>query len=85
MVMLEPYQFRKIPIVFIHGLLSDPKTWLHIAIEYSNTDQINTTVLEDLAMHAEDAQARFEEIRQHVWDIGVPFEDSYSPPKAVLP
>ncbi len=25
--MLEPYQRGKIPVVFVHGLLSDPKTW----------------------------------------------------------
>ncbi len=28
---LEPYQREKIPIVFIHGLLSDPKTWVVLA------------------------------------------------------
>jgi len=26
--MIEPYQRGKIPVVFIHGLLSDPITWL---------------------------------------------------------
>lgn len=28
LMMLEPYQRGKIPVVFIHGLLSDPGTWL---------------------------------------------------------
>ncbi len=31
--MLEPYQPGKIPIVFVHGLLSDPLTWVNIANE----------------------------------------------------
>ena len=26
--LLEPYQKNKIPIVFVHGLMSEPKTWL---------------------------------------------------------
>lgn len=28
LVMLEPYQPGKIPVIFIHGLLSDPLTWV---------------------------------------------------------
>ncbi len=28
LVMLEPYQPGKIPVVFVHGLASDPTTWL---------------------------------------------------------
>jgi pimeloyl-ACP methyl ester carboxylesterase len=28
LLMMEPYQRGKIPVVFIHGLLSDPTTWL---------------------------------------------------------
>ncbi len=28
LVMLEPYQPGKIPVVFVHGLLSDPSTWI---------------------------------------------------------
>ena len=28
--LLQPYQHDKIPVVFIHGLMSDPKTWLKI-------------------------------------------------------
>jgi pimeloyl-ACP methyl ester carboxylesterase len=33
LVMLEPYQPGKIPVVFIHGLLSDPTTWLNAVNE----------------------------------------------------
>ena len=32
--MLEPYQRGKIPVVFVHGLLSDPLTWANIANEF---------------------------------------------------
>lgn len=31
--MVEPYQPGKIPIVFVHGLLSDPLTWANLANE----------------------------------------------------
>lgn len=31
--MLEPFQRGKIPVVFVHGLLSDPLTWANIANE----------------------------------------------------
>ncbi len=31
--MIEPYQPEKIPLVFVHGLLSDPLTWANIANE----------------------------------------------------
>ena len=31
--MLEPYQSGKIPVVFVHGLLSDPATWINVANE----------------------------------------------------
>ncbi len=31
--MIEPYQPRKIPVVFVHGLMSDPFTWANIANE----------------------------------------------------
>ncbi|MBS0210199.1 MAG: alpha/beta fold hydrolase [Planctomycetes bacterium] len=30
LVMLEPYQAGKIPVVFVHGLLSDPSTWIDL-------------------------------------------------------
>ncbi len=31
--MLEPYQKKKIPVIFIHGLLSDPFTWVEMVNE----------------------------------------------------
>jgi hypothetical protein len=31
--MIEPYQRNKIPLVLIHGLLSDPFTWVHLGNE----------------------------------------------------
>ena len=31
--MLEPYQPGKIPVLFVHGLLSDPLTWVNMANE----------------------------------------------------
>lgn len=31
--MIEPYQRGKIPVVFVHGLLSDPQTWTDMANE----------------------------------------------------
>ncbi len=33
LLMLEPYQPGKIPLVFVHGLLSDPLTWVELANE----------------------------------------------------
>lgn len=33
LVMVEPYQRGKIPIILIHGLLSDPLTWIDVANE----------------------------------------------------
>lgn len=30
LLMLEPYQAGKIPVVFVHGLLSDPSTWVDL-------------------------------------------------------
>lgn len=37
--MMEPYQRGKIPVVFIHGLLSDPTTWLDAVNELrANSD-----------------------------------------------
>ena len=33
LLMVEPYQRGKIPVVFIHGLLSDPITWIDVANE----------------------------------------------------
>lgn len=31
--MLEPYQPGKVPVVFVHGLLSDPRTWTNMVNE----------------------------------------------------
>jgi hypothetical protein len=36
LVMLEPYQRGKIPIVFVHGLLSDPTTWVTFGNELTS-------------------------------------------------
>ncbi len=33
LLMLEPYQPGKIPVIFVHGLLSDPYTWANVANE----------------------------------------------------
>lgn len=33
LVMIEPYQAGKIPVVFVHGLLSDPLTWVNVVNE----------------------------------------------------
>lgn len=33
LIMLEPYQPGKIPLVFVHGLLSDPLTWVNVLNE----------------------------------------------------
>ena len=33
LIMTEPYQPGKIPLVFVHGLLSDPMTWVGLAAE----------------------------------------------------
>lgn len=33
LLMMEPYQRGKLPVIFIHGLLSDPTTWLDAANE----------------------------------------------------
>lgn len=38
--MVEPYQPGKIPVVFVHGLLSDPYTWANIANELYARDDI---------------------------------------------
>jgi len=35
--MLEPYQRGKIPLVFVHGLMSSPETWLEI-LNYLKSD-----------------------------------------------
>jgi pimeloyl-ACP methyl ester carboxylesterase len=33
LLMIEPYQRGKIPVVFVHGLLSDPLTWVNLVNE----------------------------------------------------
>jgi len=38
--MVEPYQPGKIPVVFIHGLLSDPVTWVNLANEIQAHPQL---------------------------------------------
>ncbi|MEO2050081.1 MAG: alpha/beta hydrolase [Pirellulales bacterium] len=40
LLMIEPYQPGKIPIVFIHGLLSDPRTWGDLANELRGHQEI---------------------------------------------
>ncbi len=37
---LEPYQPNKIPIVFVHGLLSDPFTWVEMVNELQATEGV---------------------------------------------
>jgi pimeloyl-ACP methyl ester carboxylesterase len=37
---LEPYQPGKIPLVFVHGLLSDPLTWVDLANELQMREQV---------------------------------------------
>lgn len=39
--MIEPYQPRKIPVVFIHGLLSDPETWADVVNELRAHPDLN--------------------------------------------
>lgn len=39
--MLEPYQPGKIPVVFVHGLLSEPSTWDDLANELRNRPGYN--------------------------------------------
>lgn len=38
---LEPYQPGKIPVVFVHGLLSDPTTWMDMVNELRTHDWFN--------------------------------------------
>jgi len=40
LLMLEPYQPGKIPLVFVHGLLSDPQTWIELANELRAHDDL---------------------------------------------
>ncbi len=39
--MIEPYQPGKIPVVFVHGLLSDPFTWVDLANELRARPDLN--------------------------------------------
>jgi hypothetical protein len=41
LVMLEPYQAGKIPVIFVHGLLSDPLTWNGLINELRASDWFN--------------------------------------------
>ena len=39
--MIEPYQPGKIPVVFIHGLLSDPRTWVDVVNELRASPELD--------------------------------------------
>lgn len=39
--MIEPYQPGKIPVIFVHGLLSDPATWADLVNELRNHPELN--------------------------------------------
>ncbi|QDS96999.1 esterase/lipase family protein [Adhaeretor mobilis] len=39
--MIEPYQSGKIPVIFVHGLLSDPKTWTNLVNELRARPDLN--------------------------------------------
>lgn len=41
LIMLEPYQAGKIPVIFVHGLLSDPLTWTGLINELRASDWFN--------------------------------------------
>lgn len=41
LIMLEPYQRGKIPVIFVHGLLSDPLTWSGLVNELRTYDWVN--------------------------------------------
>jgi len=40
--MFEPYQRGKIPIIFVHGLLSDPSTWADLGNELRSHSEITS-------------------------------------------
>ncbi|TWU10581.1 esterase/lipase family protein [Allorhodopirellula heiligendammensis] len=42
LIMLEPYQPGKIPLVLVHGLASDPRTWNGLINELRMTDWFNS-------------------------------------------
>ncbi len=42
LIMLEPYQPGKIPLVFVHGLASDPLTWIGLINELRTADWVNS-------------------------------------------
>ena len=41
LIMLEPYQAAKVPVIFVHGLLSDPLTWSGLVNELRARDWFN--------------------------------------------
>ena len=41
LIMLEPYQPGKIPLIFVHGLLSDPLTWATMANEIESNPELS--------------------------------------------
>ncbi len=40
--LLEPYQPGKIPVVFVHGLLSSPRTWIDLVNDLKANPEFNT-------------------------------------------
>jgi len=41
LAMIEPFQPGKIPVIFVHGLLSDPATWMGLVNELRNHPEFN--------------------------------------------
>lgn len=43
LILLEPYQPDKVPVIFVHGLLSTPGTWANVVNELSATPELYET------------------------------------------